>query len=80
MNDGHQVTRRKRKQPEHNYNCDCASELKEFRRDITPLLQKFTLAHKSTLNAMRDHIAEIKSQLCDMKKVTESLKHEQIAM
>lgn len=36
------------------------------------ILQKFPLAQESTLNAMRDNVFEIKSQLCYIKEVTES--------
>lgn len=69
---------RKRKQPE--LGCNCAQELQDIRRDIALLLQRFTDTQETTMNFMRENMAEMKSQLNDIKVSNDSLNKEQTAM
>lgn len=71
----HQITYRKRKEPERN--CNCHQELLEFRRDITSLLDKLSNSQEQTLKCMRENIKEMKMQLNEIANSTNNLNTEQ---
>lgn len=75
----HNVTLRKRKQPEHD--CSIKQDLAEFRKEILSTLTTFSAAQNESLQVMHcELVADIKNQISSVTSLTEKMLEEQTQM